>query len=169
MRIKDEAFKKVIRKIEVLEDALNKHPLVQSMDKTVLQDTYKRYLGKVEMINKIKSIKKDISEANAIAQLDELKCRKRVLRRLGFTSSSDVIEMKGRVACEITSGDELLLTEMIFNGAFNDLTVEQTVALLSCFVFQEKAEGNNTLREELATPLRLMQEAARRIAKVSQD
>ena len=36
------------------------------------------------------------------------------------------------------SGDELLLTEMMFNGAFNDLTVEQCVALLSRFVFQEK-------------------------------
>ena len=46
--------------------------------------------------------------------------------------------MKGRVACEISTGDELLLTEMIFNGAFNDLSVEQTVALLSCFVFEEK-------------------------------
>jgi ATP-dependent RNA helicase DOB1 len=46
--------------------------------------------------------------------------------------------MKGRVACEISAGDELLLTEMIFNGVFNDLTVEQTVAMLSCFVFSEK-------------------------------
>ena len=36
------------------------------------------------------------------------------------------------------SGEELLLTELIFNGAFNDLSVEQAVALLSCFVFQEK-------------------------------
>ena len=36
------------------------------------------------------------------------------------------------------SGEELLLTELIFNGAFNDLSVEQCVALLSCFVFQEK-------------------------------
>ncbi|KAF9172099.1 ATP-dependent RNA helicase mtr4 [Mortierella sp. AD011] len=169
MNIKDEAFKKVIRKIEVLEGALNAHPLLQTMTQSELQEVYKRYLEKVEMTNKIKSVKKQIVDANAIAQLDELKCRKRVLRRLGFTSNSDVIEMKGRVACEITSGDELLLTEMIFNGAFNDLTVEQTVALLSCFVFQEKAEGNSGLREELATPLRLMQEAARKIAKTSQD
>ena len=36
------------------------------------------------------------------------------------------------------SADELLLTEMVFNGAFNDLTAQQCVALLSCFVFQEK-------------------------------
>ena len=58
--------------------------------------------------------------------------------RLGYADAADVIELKGRVACEISSGDELLLTELIFNGAFNDLTVEQEVALLSCFVFQEK-------------------------------
>ena len=70
--------------------------------------------------------------------LDELKCRKRALRRLGFATSEDVVEQKGRVACEISSGDELLLTEMIFNGVFNDLTPEQTAALLSCFVFDEK-------------------------------
>lgn len=73
-----------------------------------------------------------------VIQLDELKCRKRVLRRLGFTTSGDVIEMKGRVACEISTGDELLLTEMIFNGVFNPLSPEQCAALLSCFVFGEK-------------------------------
>ncbi|KAK3828261.1 MAG: rRNA-processing arch domain-containing protein [Benniella sp.] len=169
MNIQDEAFKKVIRKIEVMERAMQEHTLVKTMSKDALMELYKRYLEKAEVMNKIKAIRKHIVEANSIAQLDELKCRKRVLRRLGYTSSSDVIEMKGRVACEITSGDELLLTEMIFNGAFNDLTVEQTVALLSCFVFQEKTEAGTSLREELATPLRLMQEAARKIAKVSQD
>ena len=61
-----------------------------------------------------------------------------LLYRLGYASAADVIEVKGRVACEISTGDELLLTELIFNGAFNNLTVEQAVALLSCFVFQEK-------------------------------
>lgn len=35
------------------------------------------------------------------------------------------------------SADELLLTEMMFNGLFNDLSSEQATALLSCFVFQE--------------------------------
>ena len=44
------------------------------------------------------------------------------------------------MACEISTGDELLLTELIFSGAFNNLSVEQATALLSCFVFQEKVE-----------------------------
>lgn len=75
--------------------------------------------------------------------------------------------MKGRVACEISTGDELLLTEMMFQGVFNDLVVDQCVALLSCFVFDEKVDQAARLQEELAGPLRLMQETARRIAKVS--
>lgn len=62
------------------------------------------------------------------------------LHRLGYASSTDVIDVKGRVACEISSGDELLLTELLFNGVFNNLTAEQSVALLSCFVFQEKVQ-----------------------------
>ena len=36
------------------------------------------------------------------------------------------------------SADELLLTEMIFNGVFNDLTPDQIAGIMSCFVFQEK-------------------------------
>lgn len=122
-------------------------------------------------------------------QMDELKCRKRVLRRLGFTTSDDVVDKKGRVACEISTGDELLLTEMIFNNVFNPLPPEYCAALLSCFVFSEKvgscfisvavSEQNTDiiiksdqvtkLREEFQAPLRQLQEIARRIAKVSKE
>ena len=40
-------------------------------------------------------------------QLDELKARKRVLRRLGYATDADVIETKGRVACEVSTADEV--------------------------------------------------------------
>lgn len=86
----------------------------------------------------MRTLKKKITSVHNILQLEELKGRKRVLRRLGFTSNDDVVEMKGRVACEISTGDELLLTEMIFGGVFNPLAPELCAALLSCFVFQEK-------------------------------
>jgi ATP-dependent RNA helicase DOB1 len=89
--------------------------------------------------------------------------------RLGFTTPADVVEMKGRVACEISTGDELLLTEMMFQGVFNDLSVDQAVSLLSCFVFDEKVDAKAKLQEELSGPLRLMQETARRIVKVSNE
>ena len=50
----------------------------------------------------------------------------------------DVVQAKGRVACEINSADELLLTELIYDGVFIDLTPEQSVALLASIVFTEK-------------------------------
>lgn len=41
------------------------------------------------------------------------------------------------MACEISTGDELMLTELLFDGVFNDLSTEQCCALLSCFVNEE--------------------------------
>ena len=103
-------------------------------------------------------------------QLDELKCRKRVLRRFQFINEADVVQLKARVACEISSGDELMLSELLFNGFFNNLTPEQCAAVLSVFIFEEMSKNTPTIaKEELAKPLRDIQAQARIIAKVSQE
>ncbi|OUM65386.1 hypothetical protein PIROE2DRAFT_60042 [Piromyces sp. E2] len=165
MNIKETDFINLLKKIEILENRLDKCEIKNADN---LEEIYEKYHSKIKVDDKIKTVKKEIQHAQSVLQLDELKARKRVLRRLGYTSSADIIELKGRVACEISTGDELILTEMIFNGLFNELTVEQTVALLSCFVFQENSkEENYTIREELKGPFRTLQETARRIAKVS--
>jgi len=166
MNIRDDEFKKLVKKVEMLEIRQQEHALHRD---TNLKNFLDQFQAKVDLKNRIKAVKKRIQTVTSIIQLDELKARRRVLRRLGFSSASDVIEIKGRVACEISTGDELLLTELMFNGVFNDLTPEQTVALLSCFVFDEKTEQQSQLKEELATPLRVLQETARRIAKVSNE
>jgi ATP-dependent RNA helicase DOB1 len=50
----------------------------------------------MEIQEKIKATKKKITAAHSIMQLDELKCRKRVLRRLGFINETDVVQLKAR-------------------------------------------------------------------------
>lgn len=73
-----------------------------------------------------------------------------------------------QVAAEITGADELVVTELVFGGVFNDLSLEQLVALCSCFVWTEKGDGSSgKLREELSRPLGSLKNAARRVAKVS--
>ena len=95
---------------------------------------------------------------------------KRVLRRLGHVSADNVVQVKGRVACEVSTADELLVTELIFNGVFNELDSAQAAALLSCLVYTDKGDAEApALREELAGPLRQLQDAARRVAQVSAD
>lgn len=166
MKIDDADFKTLLKKIEVLESKLYSNPLSLSPR---LKDLYEEYSNKVALSNDAKALKDKILEAQAVIQLDDLRHRKRVLRRLGFTTSADVIELKGRVACEISTGDELLLTEMIFNGNFNELSPEQCAALLSCFVFQERSKETPRLKPELAEPLKQMQEMASKIAKISKE
>lgn len=121
-----------------MEERLFSNPLAKSPKLPALYDQYSQ---KEDCRLRIRALKKKIQATNDILQLEELKCRKRVLRRLGFTTSADIVDMKGRVACEISTGDELLLTELIFNGVFNPLEPEQCAALLSCFVFAEKVRA----------------------------
>ena len=165
MGITDVSFKKLLRKIEVLESRLLANPLHNSPR---LPDLYNQYAEKVEISDKIRLTKKQITAALAIMQLDELKCRKRVLRRLHFINDAEVVELKARVACEISTGDELLLSELLFDRFFNELTPEMCASVLSCFIFEEKSEAP-ALKEELARPFREVQAKARMIAKISQE
>lgn len=166
MKIEDADFKMLLRKIDVLESKLATNPLHESER---IDELYKAYKEKMNIDDKIKQIKENILEAQAVIQLDDLRHRRRVLRKLGFTTQNDIIELKGRVACEISTGDELLLTELIFNGSFNDLTPEQCAALLSCFVFQERAKEVPRLKPELAEPLKAMQDMATKLAKTYRE
>ncbi|KAI7259552.1 ATP-dependent RNA helicase, partial [Hortaea werneckii] len=90
-------------------------------------------------------------------------------RRLGFINDADVVQLKARVACEISTGDELVLSELLFNRFFNEMTPEQCAAALSCFIFEEKSNEAPTLKEELGKPFREIQAQARTVAKVSME
>lgn len=182
MGITDSSFKKLLRvclayacqvcfytnreqKIEVLESRLLSNPLHNSPR---LPELYEQYAGKMEILERIRAVKRQITTALSIMQLDELKCRKRVLRRFGFINEAEVVQLKARVACEISTGDELLLSELLFDRFFNELTPELCASVLSCFIFEEKSDSP-ALREVLAKPFREIQAKARTIAKVSQE
>lgn len=139
-------------------------------------DVLARYAVKLELIESAKTIRANASESQSVTMKAELKKRMRILRRVGYISPAGVLETKGRFACELNTGDELVLTDMIFEGVFNALTVEQSVALLSCFVHREggtkATEGKSLLsmvREDLQGAYRQLQTIARNVAKVSID
>ncbi|KAF9570829.1 ATP-dependent RNA helicase mtr4 [Mortierella alpina] len=167
MRIQDKNLQVTVRRIEVLERVLYEHPL-EKAGLQKLARVYGSYLKRRELDSQIKALNEKLERAISVVELSGLKARKRVLRRLGFISTSDVIELKGRVACEIKSGDDaLLLTELMFSGVLSEWSVPQIVALMSCFCFDEKAQKEpTTLPEELATPLRVLQETAREISRI---
>ena len=59
-----------------------------------------------------RAARKQIKEVEAVLMKEELKGMRRVLRKLGHLSDDGVIQNKGRVACEVSTADELLTTEV---------------------------------------------------------
>jgi len=130
MKIGDKQFKQVITKIGTFEKRLFSHPLHSHADLASLLEKYK---SKEKVESDLIAARTTLRKSKSLLQMEELKCMKRVLRRLGYCTPSDVIEIKGRIACELSSADELLLTEMMFNGLFNPLSPPQVASILSCF------------------------------------
>jgi ATP-dependent RNA helicase DOB1 len=124
MKINTPDFKETVKKIKTFENRLKKHSLNDSKD---LHRLVQEYRVKAAVMSDLAAAKHNLKKSKSLLQMDQLKCMKRVLRRLGYCSASDVIEIKGRIACELSSADELLLTEMMFNNVFNPLNPPQVI------------------------------------------
>ncbi|XP_073269885.1 DExH-box ATP-dependent RNA helicase DExH9 [Primulina huaijiensis] len=163
MKVQSSSYRKAARRIEMLENLFEKHEIAKS---PLVEQKLKVLHTKKELTAKIKSIKRMIRSSSVLAFKGELKARKRVLRRMGYITSDDVVELKGKVACEISSADELTLTELMFNGVLKDVKVEEMISLLSCFVWREKLQEAQKPRDELEMLFMQLQDTARKVAKV---
>jgi antiviral helicase SKI2 len=75
--------------------------------------------------------------------------RKAVLQTLGYIDSAETVCVKGRVACEVNTCQELIATEMVFEGVLNELEPVEIVAALSALVYQEKKGNEDEFDAEL--------------------
>ncbi|KAG5731038.1 hypothetical protein E4T56_gene15574 [Termitomyces sp. T112] len=87
----------------------------------------------------ITNLKLAISDQN-LELIPDYEQRVAVLQELKFIDENATVLLKGRVACEINSANELVLTELILENTLANYEPEEVVALLSCFVFQEKTD-----------------------------
>eukprot|EP01088_Endostelium_zonatum_P021816 TRINITY_DN886_c1_g2_i1.p1 TRINITY_DN886_c1_g2~~TRINITY_DN886_c1_g2_i1.p1 ORF type:complete len:1081 (-),score=299.92 TRINITY_DN886_c1_g2_i1:45-3287(-) len=169
LSIEDTVFTKLVRRIEVLEQTEANNPRFQELKLTPDSELLKQYLVKRDKYETYRELNKQIKSAEGTILKDHLACMKRVLRRLGFTDKDNIIQIKGRVACEINAADELLITELMFNGVLNNLDPECLAALVSCFVEADKADATEYLQEKLQSHMKQIEETARKIALVSQE
>ncbi|CAM9104113.1 unnamed protein product [Choristocarpus tenellus] len=166
MGIQDPAFNTLLAREDQLKKRLKDMPFHKDGNR---YEHLQRYQHRLDLGDRVKLLRKEVKGVQHMVMRDEMRRMKRVLRRLGHCDGDGVIQLKGRVACEINTCDELVVTELIFNGVFNELSEEQSTALLSCMVFQAKQDENLTLPPELQGPFRQLQDAARHIARVAED
>jgi antiviral helicase SKI2 len=96
----------------------------------------------------ISQLKQLMSDQN-LQLLPDYEQRIHVLRELGFVDEQSRVQLKGKVACEIHSADELVLTELVLENVLAEFEPAEIVALLSAFVFQEKTDNVPTLTPRL--------------------
>ncbi|CAN3374969.1 hypothetical protein DIURU_000253 [Diutina rugosa] len=99
------------------------------------KEHYRELREKQQLLGQIEDIQKMISDEN-LELLPDYEQRLEVLQELGFINEHHNVVLKGRVACEVNSGWELVITELILDNFLGDFEPEEIVALLSCFVYE---------------------------------
>ena len=111
-------------------------------------------------------IHNNMSDEN-LELIPEYHQRMEVLKTLRFVDpETDSILLKGRVACEIKSVAELVLTDLVLDNMFNDYEPEEVVALLSSLVFREKTQREPRLTERLTQGLNRIAVTVEQIGEV---
>ncbi|CAB9513364.1 viralicidic activity 2-like 2 [Seminavis robusta] len=127
-----------------------------------LERVYTPFERKETLRNKVDALRHLLSNESLNLFPDFLQ-RKQVLMKLGYVDENETVCVKGRVACEVNTCDELIATELVFEGILNDLEPPEIVAALSSLVFQEK--NNEDLDVELPETLRACCTQMKLIAK----
>ena len=138
MKVTDKNYAKTVQKIQVLSKMMKNHGFKSSGNAV---ERLRKHGEKRRLEYLVRHAKKEVTAASGMIKADVLKRMRRVLRRLGYVSEDGVVTQKGRCACELAGADELVATELIFNGTFKALPLHMLVATVSCLVWKEKTGG----------------------------
>ena len=189
-------FLKAKRRVASLQERVCKNVIFNSDKRDELVGLFHR---RRHLERAIATHQQDLKSVQKLALRERLLQMKRVLRRLGHISNDDILTLKARVACEVNAADELLVTELLFEGTcgvapsnfsklstlehthqrsntgtFNDLHPNVAVAILAAFADTARVKDDadaerDALPQELQGPFRALQDAARRVAKTQED
>jgi ATP-dependent RNA helicase DOB1 len=127
------------------------------------------YRAKASLMERAVALKKEIKTTQLSKFREELRHRSRVLCKFGMLTEDGIVTRKGRAACEIDTADELLVTELMFNGCFVAMDHHALVALCAMFMPVEKTKEVKSLtgaaKEALDPAVKQLRETARAIAE----
>ncbi|KAI8971231.1 NUC185 domain-containing protein [Pilobolus umbonatus] len=165
-KIKDMEFQEMVRsKTDLMKRLRNEFHCTKCPE---LNEHYGLIHAHKRISNQIDMLNMTISDQN-LELLPDYNQRIEVLKRLNYIDEQGTVQLKGRVACEVNSADEILLTELVLDNVFADYEPAEVVALLSCFVFQERNASEPRLTPKLLKGKEVILTYARKIAQLQAD
>lgn len=123
------------------------------------------------LTSRLGAVQNNLSSTQLLSYRIELHSRLRILRRFQHITPDGLITRKGRVAASIDCADELLCTEVLYEGHWKGLNHAEVIALCACLIECERSSADRLPipTPGLATAFQKVQEIARRIAAVSNE
>ncbi|KAI8491590.1 Helicase SKI2W [Branchiostoma belcheri] len=162
-----------VRDVDSVEQLRRRQFLLESLHKfscihcTKFREHFAELRENIELKDRLNHLCYLLSD-NSLALLPEYEQRVQVLKRLRYLDAAGTVQLKGRVACEI-SNHELLITELVFENVLTDLQPQEIAALLSCIVFQERRCVEPTLTETLQKGKDAIIAMATRLAELQRE
>ena len=171
MKVDSKRFRSLDGKIKRLESMASTHPLRDDPELPRLLEAFAR---RRELHNAARIARRAAKDAESAIKRDELQKRLRVLRRLDHLHPDENVALvKGKVACEMNTGDELVATELMFDGTFKELDVGSVAALVSALLWREGSgdpeDAVKRMSKEAQRAYDRLQDAARVVAKHESD
>lgn len=130
-------------------------------------DQFTKVFGVMSVKEEMERCEYLCSEAS-LSMLPEYHCRIEVLKLLKYVDNNKVVQLKGRVACEMGS-NELIITELVFENKLTDRPPEEIAALLSCMVFQQRNCSEPELTKSLKEGVDDIKLTAGKVGQVQVD
>ncbi|XP_041868144.1 helicase SKI2W [Melanotaenia boesemani] len=151
-------------RVRVLQDSLRSFNCIHSPTFAEQFARVKERMSVQEELDRLLFLVSDQS----LTLLPEYHQRIKVLQSLQYVDSSGAVQLKGRVASQISS-HELLLTELLFENALSPLAPEESAALLSCLVFTQNTQVEPHITNTLQEGIDRVLSVAKRIGELQQD
>ncbi|XP_047460364.1 helicase SKI2W [Mugil cephalus] len=162
-----------LKSVDVVEGSMRRHKLQDSLKgfNCIHSPTFAEQFARVkermsvqEELDRLLFLVSDQS----LTLLPEYHQRIKVLQSLQYVDGSGAVQLKGRVACQISS-HELLLTELLFDNVLSPLAPEESAALLSCLVFTQKTQVEPHITNTLQEGIDRVLSVAKRIGELQQE
>lgn len=162
-----------LKGVEVVEGVMRQRVLQDSLKdfKCVHSPTFSEQFTRVQERMKVQEeldMLLFMVSDQSLSLLPEYHQRIKVLEALQYVDASGAVQLKGRVACQISS-HELLLTELLFENTLSPLAPEESAALLSCLVFSQNTQVEPHITSTLQEGIDRVLHVAQKIGELQRD